>query len=44
MGLKKGNMVALVTPNHPETILAAVGVLEADLILTTMNPTYTIGK
>lgn len=42
MGLKKGDLVALVAPNYPETILAAVGVLEADLILTTMNPTYTI--
>ena len=41
MGLRKGDVVALVTPNYPEAILSAIGILEADLIATTVNPTYT---
>lgn len=41
MGLRKGDVVALVTPNYPEAILGAIGILEADLIATTVNPTYT---
>ncbi|XP_031827653.1 uncharacterized protein LOC116424844 [Nomia melanderi] len=41
MGLKKGDVVALVSPNYPETVLSLLGVMEADLVVTTVNPFYT---
>lgn len=41
MGLRKGDVVALITPNYPEAILGAIGILEAGLIITTVNPAYT---
>lgn len=41
MGLRKGDVVALVAPNYPESILAFLGIVEADLIITTVNPYYT---
>ncbi|XP_033346249.1 4-coumarate--CoA ligase 1-like [Bombus vosnesenskii] len=41
MGLRKGDVVALISPNYPEAILGTIGILEADLIVTTVNPTYT---
>ncbi|XP_043523649.1 4-coumarate--CoA ligase 1-like [Frieseomelitta varia] len=41
MGLRKSDVVALITPNYPEAILSAIGILEADLIATTVNPNYT---
>lgn len=44
MGLRKGDVVALVAPNYPESILTFLGILEADLIITTVNPYYTAGE
>ncbi|CAL7950498.1 unnamed protein product [Xylocopa violacea] len=41
LGLKKGDVVALIAPNYPESILAFVGMLEAEIVITTVNPTYT---
>lgn len=41
MGLRKGDVVALISPNYPETVLALLGALEADLTVTTVNPFYT---
>ncbi|XP_043256498.1 4-coumarate--CoA ligase 1 [Colletes gigas] len=41
MDLRKGDVVALIAPNYPESILAFLGILEADLIVTTVNPFYT---
>ncbi|XP_033332021.2 uncharacterized protein LOC117223704 [Megalopta genalis] len=41
MGLRKGDVVALISPNYPETVLALLGILEADLTVTTVNPFYT---
>lgn len=41
LGLRKGDVVALISPNYPETILALLGILEADMIATTVNPFYT---
>lgn len=41
LGLRKGDVVALISPNYPETILALLGSLEADLVVTTVNPYYT---
>lgn len=44
MGLKKGDVVALVAPNYPESILSFLGTLEADLVVTTVNPFYTVDE
>ncbi|XP_012142718.1 uncharacterized protein LOC100877401 isoform X2 [Megachile rotundata] len=44
MGLKKGDVIALVAPNYPESILSFLGSLEADLVVTTVNPFYTIDE
>ena len=41
MGLKKRDVVALVAPNYPETIISFLGTVDADLIVTTVNPFYT---
>ncbi|XP_067207404.1 uncharacterized protein [Linepithema humile] len=41
MGLKKGDMVALVAPNYPDTVLGCLGILSGELIVTTMNPHLT---
>lgn len=43
-GLRKGDVVALIAPNYPETILSFLGILEADLVVTTVNPYYTPGE
>ncbi|XP_011143611.1 4-coumarate--CoA ligase 2 [Harpegnathos saltator] len=40
LGLKKGDVVALVTPNLPDSALGFLGILSAGLICTTMNPQY----
>ncbi|XP_076241582.1 uncharacterized protein LOC143183762 [Calliopsis andreniformis] len=42
MGLKKGDVVALIAPNYPDTILSFLGMLEADIVVTTVNPFYTV--
>lgn len=44
MGLKKGDIVALIAPNYPETIISALGVFEADMVISMVNPSYTPGK
>jgi acyl-CoA synthetase (AMP-forming)/AMP-acid ligase II len=44
MGLKAGDVVALVLPNLPESPIAFLGCLEAGIIVTTVNPIYTTGK
>lgn len=44
MGLKRGDVVALIAPNYPETILGFLGSLEAQLKVTPVNPFYTIGE
>ncbi|XP_012538742.2 probable 4-coumarate--CoA ligase 3 [Monomorium pharaonis] len=41
MGLKKGDVVALVTPNLPDTVLALLGSFSGGLVVTTVNPLYT---
>ncbi|XP_015428610.1 PREDICTED: 4-coumarate--CoA ligase 2-like isoform X2 [Dufourea novaeangliae] len=41
IGLRKGDTVALIAPNYPESVLAFLGILEAELIVTTVNPFYT---
>ncbi|XP_018306977.1 4-coumarate--CoA ligase 1 [Mycetomoellerius zeteki] len=42
MGLKKGDVVAIVAPNFPDTILSFLGTLSGGFIVTTVNPMYTV--
>lgn len=44
IGLKKGDVVALVSPNLPDTVLGLLGSSSAGLVVTTVNPLYTNGK
>ncbi|KAJ3657491.1 hypothetical protein Zmor_009288 [Zophobas morio] len=41
LGLKDGDVVAVLLPNVPEFPLVTLGVLHANLIVTTLNPVYT---
>lgn len=41
MGLKPGDVVAIVMPNLPEQAIAFLGCLEAGIVVTTVNPIYT---
>lgn len=41
--LKRGDVVAICLPNVPEFAIALLGVLEAGLVITTLNPIYTEG-
>ncbi|XP_018051119.1 PREDICTED: 4-coumarate--CoA ligase 1-like isoform X2 [Atta colombica] len=43
MGLKTGDVVALVAPNFPDTILSCLGISSGGFIVTTINPMYTAG-
>ncbi|XP_046735771.1 4-coumarate--CoA ligase 1-like [Diprion similis] len=44
MGFKKGDVIALVLPNLPETAIAFLGSVEAGLTVTTVNPHYTVDE
>lgn len=44
MGLKEGDVIALVAPNFPDTVLGFLGSLSGGFIVTPMNPYYTVGK
>lgn len=44
LGIKNGDIVALILPNLPETPIAFLACLEAGAIVTTANPYYTVGK
>lgn len=44
MGFKDGDVVALILPNLPESALSFLGILEAGLVVTTVNPMYTVGE
>ncbi|XP_014212779.1 4-coumarate--CoA ligase 1-like [Copidosoma floridanum] len=41
IGIKQGQVIALVLPNLPETAIAFLGCLEAGIVITTVNPMYT---
>ncbi|XP_011063256.1 PREDICTED: 4-coumarate--CoA ligase 1-like [Acromyrmex echinatior] len=41
IGLKKGDVVALVAPNFPDTVLSCLGISSGGFIVTTINPMYT---
>ncbi|XP_015127346.1 4-coumarate--CoA ligase 1 [Diachasma alloeum] len=41
MGLRHGDVVALILPNLPETPIALLGAVESGLIVTSVNPIYT---
>ncbi|KAK2582203.1 hypothetical protein KPH14_004556 [Odynerus spinipes] len=42
MGYAEGDIIALITPNLPESAIAFLGILEAGLVVTTINPYYTV--
>lgn len=44
MGLKEGDVIALVAPNFPDTVLGFFGGLSGGLVITPINPYYTVGK
>jgi acyl-CoA synthetase (AMP-forming)/AMP-acid ligase II len=44
IGLKKGDVIALVGPNYPDTILGLLGSIMGGFVVTTMNPQYMAGK
>jgi len=44
IGLKKGDVIALVGPNYPDIILSFLGSVTGGFIVTTVNPQYTTGK
>lgn len=43
LGYKQGQTLAVCLPNLPEFPIAALGALEAGLVVTTVNPIYTPG-
>lgn len=44
MGFKKGEVIALVSPNIPEFPIAMFGAAGAGLPVALVNPAYTPGK
>ncbi|CAH1390322.1 unnamed protein product [Nezara viridula] len=40
-GIKPGDVVAMILPNMPEFPVIALGLLEAGVVVTTINPLYT---
>lgn len=44
MGLQDGDVVAIILPNLPESPISFLGILEAGLVVTTVNPMYTIDE
>ncbi|XP_012274155.1 4-coumarate--CoA ligase 1 [Orussus abietinus] len=44
MGLKRGDVIAIILPNMPEHGISFLGALEAGLVVTTVNPFYTVGE
>ncbi|KAJ8687292.1 hypothetical protein QAD02_023086 [Eretmocerus hayati] len=44
MGIKRGEVVALVMPNLPESAIAFLGCVEVGIIVTTVNPIYTVDE
>lgn len=41
---KRGDVAAICLPNIPEFPIALLGILEAGLVVTTINPIYTAGQ
>ncbi|XP_011494753.1 PREDICTED: 4-coumarate--CoA ligase 1-like [Ceratosolen solmsi marchali] len=41
MGFKRGDVIAIVLPNLPDSPIALLGCMEAGIIATTVNPIYT---
>ncbi|GAB1860530.1 Probable 4-coumarate--CoA ligase 1 [Camponotus japonicus] len=44
IGLKEGDVIALVAPNFPDTVLGFLGGLSGGFIVTPMNPYYTVDE
>ncbi|KAL7286409.1 hypothetical protein TKK_0019359 [Trichogramma kaykai] len=44
MGLKPGDVLAIILPNLPESPIAFLGCLEAGIVITSVNPIYTVDE
>lgn len=44
LDLKQKNVVGILLPNLPEYPIVTLGILQAGLICTTLNPIYTSGS
>lgn len=44
MGLQDGDVIAMILPNMPESPISLLGAMEAGLVVTAVNPIYTVGK
>jgi len=42
LGLRKGDVVAIFSPNLPEYAVALLGAISAGVVVTTVNPLYTV--
>lgn len=40
---KKGEILTIILPNMPEYLVILLGTIEAGLVPTTLNPTFTAG-
>lgn len=43
LGLRRGDVIALMAPNIPDYCPAILGSIEAGIVPTTLNPIYTPG-
>lgn len=44
LGLKRGDILAIMSPNVPDFCTVVLACLEAGIVVTTLNPIYTTGK
>lgn len=44
LALRRDDVVAVCLPNCPDFAIACLGALEAELVVTTVNPIYTAGE
>ena len=44
LGVRKGDVLAIFSPNTPEYVFMFFGALAAGATVTTINPTYTCSK
>lgn len=42
--LQYGDVIAICLPNIPEFAITSLGSIESGLVVTTVNPIYTVGK
>lgn len=44
MGFQPGDILGVILPNLPEYPIVALGAMEAGIIVSPMNPVYTVGE